>query len=209
MKDEQPTNPTLRGMLDRLDAGDRSAIDQLVAYAVEQFRGRARKLLRGKFERVRRWDQTDDVLQGAALRLQRALLAVHPQSGRHFARLVNKLIDRELVDLIRHHYGPEGAGAHHRSDLKGKEEKGLPEALINKADARTGPKTIAERKELHALIEQLPDEEREVIQQMFYLDATQQEVADRLGVSVSTVKRRYRNALLLLHKALHGTRPDD
>ena len=59
-------------------------------------------------------------------------------------------------------------------------------------------------KEIHEQVEKLPDEVREVFDLVFYLGLEQAEVARRLGVSVPTVKRRYRDARLLLYDALGG-----
>jgi DNA-directed RNA polymerase specialized sigma24 family protein len=59
-------------------------------------------------------------------------------------------------------------------------------------------------REIHEQIEKLPADAREVFDLIFYLGAERGDVARRLGVSVSTVTRRYREARLLLHDALGG-----
>lgn len=207
MADEHPTSTTVDNLLDKLRAGDPSANEALVAYAVERYRYLASRMLHGQFERLSRWEMTDDVLQGAALRLYRALQSVRPGTARDFKNLVATQIRRELLDLIDHHFGPEADAAHHRTDPKGREEAGGPRALLEKGDDQAGPATQAYRKELHAFVDKLPEEEREVFQQLFYLDAKQEEVARDLGISVSTVKRRYNEALYLLHQAIKGKEP--
>ncbi len=208
MADEPPTNTTVDGLLDRLRAGDPSANEALVTYAVERFRYLASRMLHGQFERLQRWEMTDDVVQGASLRLFRALQSVRPGTAKDFKNLVATQIRRELLDLIDHHFGPEADAAHHRTDPKGREEEGSPQALLHKKDDEAGPSTQAYRKELHGFVEKLPEEEREVFQQLFYLDAKQEEVARDLGISVSTVKRRYNQALYLLHQAINGKEAD-
>src|SRR5262245_62555220 len=67
-------------------------------------------MLRG-FPGVRQWEETSDVLQNVLLRLDRALQAVEVPSPRDFLRLATAQIRRELIDLARHHAGPEGLGA--------------------------------------------------------------------------------------------------
>ena len=50
----------------------------------------------------------DDVVQNAAIRLLRSLEAVTPNSVAGYFTLAAREIRRELIDLSRHHYGPEG-----------------------------------------------------------------------------------------------------
>src|SRR5262245_20688111 len=69
-------------------------------------------MLKG-FPKVHRWEQTDDVLQNAALRLHRTLQQMAVEPSRHFFRLAALNIRRELLDLAKHYYGPLGQGARH------------------------------------------------------------------------------------------------
>src|SRR3954452_9515300 len=100
--------------LDRMRAGDASAQDELI----RGFQGRlellARKMV-GRDRRVARWVDAEDVLQNALLRLLHALETVKPDSTRAFFGLAAEQMRRELLDLARHYYGPEGEGANHDS----------------------------------------------------------------------------------------------
>jgi DNA-directed RNA polymerase specialized sigma24 family protein len=58
--------------MDRLRAGDVSARDELLARASARLTRLTRKMLRD-FPGVHRWEETDDVLQNAVVRLCRAL----------------------------------------------------------------------------------------------------------------------------------------
>ena len=58
--------------IDRLRSGDATARDELLAHAVDRLTRLTRKMLRD-FPGVHRWEETDDVLQNAVLRLCRAL----------------------------------------------------------------------------------------------------------------------------------------
>ncbi len=100
--------------LDRLRSGDESARDELLNIACERLRRLTRKMLRD-YRRVSRWEQTDDVLQNAVLRLCRGLDGVKPATVRSFINLAAVQIRRELIDLARHYNGPEGPGRHHAS----------------------------------------------------------------------------------------------
>src|SRR3954451_23981790 len=104
----------LQQCLERLQAGDEKARAELLAGACDRL-GRLTQAMLRDYRRVRRWEQTDDVLQSALLRLHRALETVRPASLREFYPLGALQIRRELIDLARHHYGPESPGAHHES----------------------------------------------------------------------------------------------
>ena len=56
--------------------------------------------------------------------------------------------------------------------------------------------------QLHALIAQLDDGQRDVVHLHYYQSLTLQETADALGIATSTVKYRLRNALDLLQARL-------
>ena len=150
-----------------------------------------RRMLRD-YPRLRRWEQTDDVFQTAALKLHRSLSEVKPESVRQFFGLAATQIRRTLIDLARHHYGPQGQGARHESG-DGHDHTGTAES----------PETLASWAEFHEQVEQLSDDEREVFQLLWYSGITQRETAELLDISESTVLRRYYRARLQLKNALH------
>ena len=92
------------------EAGDSAVADELLRHVSDRLHRLTRQMLKGH-PAVRRWAQTDDVLQGALLRLLRAVQNVHPSSMREFFGLATQQIRRELIDLARHFYGPHGVGA--------------------------------------------------------------------------------------------------
>src|SRR5262245_53991081 len=102
----------LQGYLERMGTGDVAARDELFRQVGGRLERLTRKMLKG-FPGVQRWAQTDDVLQNALVRLLRALQDVHPVTVREFFALTAEQVRRELLDLARHYYGPQGRGAHH------------------------------------------------------------------------------------------------
>jgi hypothetical protein len=98
----------------RIRAGDRCAPDELLRATADRLERLTRKML-GRFPSVRRWEQTADVMQNASLRLLRALQQIDPTSVRDFFGLAAEQIRRELLDLVRHHYGPTCHAAHHHT----------------------------------------------------------------------------------------------
>ncbi|VTU01227.1 sigma-70 family rna polymerase sigma factor : RNA polymerase, sigma-24 subunit, ECF subfamily OS=Planctomyces brasiliensis (strain ATCC 49424 / DSM 5305 / JCM 21570 / NBRC 103401 / IFAM 1448) GN=Plabr_0926 PE=4 SV=1: Sigma70_ECF [Gemmataceae bacterium] len=191
-----PTNTTaITDHLSRFRRGDAGALNDLIAQAGERLRALARRMLRD-YPRVRRWSQTDDVLQSALMRLCRALEQVRPATPRDFYALATAQVRRELIDLARHHAGPESAAAHHEST------GGRPAA--DAASDPHEPAALADWGEFHEQVAALPDEQREVFGLVFYQGLTQDAAADVLGVGLRTVQRRWQAALLGLHRLRKG-----
>lgn len=166
-----------------------------------------RKML-GQNPRVHRWEQTDDVLQNACLRLCRALESVHPATVREFFGLAAEQVRRELIDLARRYYGPEGHGANHASHATRKaSEAESAEAGYQPADSNYDPQKMAEWAEMHRCAAALPPEEKEVFDLLWYHGLSQEEAATVMNVSARTVKRYWQSARLILHEKLGGRSP--
>lgn len=183
----------------RLQAGERSAQEELLRHLCERLERLTRKMLRG-FPKVRQHVETGDVLQGATLRLLAALRDVRPDSVRALFGLAAQQVRRELLDLARRLYGPHGLG----TNQVGTDRNGDARLGSGSPDTAASPADLAEWTEFHELIARLPDEEREVMDLLFYHGFAQEEAAELLGVSQRTVQRRWRAALLRLHDALDG-----
>jgi RNA polymerase sigma-70 factor (ECF subfamily) len=188
---DSPANTTQLQAL--LDEGDDAAYGELLSIASTRLHKLARKMLRD-FPRLRRWEQTDDVFQTAAMKLQRSLSEVKPESVRQFFGLAATQIRRTLIDLARHHYGPEGQAAKHHSGGE-KDHTGTADS----------PESLASWAEFHEQVDQLPDDQREVFQLLWYSGTTQREAAELLEIAERTVLRRYCRARLQLKDALYGT----
>lgn len=134
----QPEDYTtrLQQLLDRWNAGDKSAIDEIISHSQEWLRRMASKMLATK-PHVGRWNQTGDLLQNALLRLHRALKDVSPESTRDFYGLAALQIRRELIDMARSLYGPEGLARHHQSDPGQADDDGAARPLYEKIDPAT------------------------------------------------------------------------
>jgi RNA polymerase sigma-70 factor (ECF subfamily) len=106
----QPRGDTcLQALLDRQTPGDQ-ANAELIAHAWQRLLLLTRKMLRN-YPRLRRWEQTEDVFQTAALKLYQALRDVKPSAPAEFFGLAALQIRRTLIDLARHHFGPRAKGA--------------------------------------------------------------------------------------------------
>jgi RNA polymerase sigma-70 factor (ECF subfamily) len=200
MSDSDSRLSILQQLLPRAIAGEEAAVDALLRHCSDRLTVLTRRML-GDFQRVRRWVETDDVLQNALVRLLGALKSVQPRTSRDFLALASVQIRRELIDLARHYYGPEGIGANHASHAPaGSNLSGGR----GPADDGREPATPVQWAELHELVDGLPAEEREVVGLLFYQGLTQAEAADVLNVSLRTVQRRWHEALCRLHDAWNG-----
>ena len=197
------TDSQLLNCISRYQVGDAAALNELIGRAYERMRGLTRKLLR-TFPAVRRWDETDDVLQNVWLRLLNTLQKTPPGSVREFFALSARAVRRELLDLKRHYCGPEGMAAHHSTNA-GRDSGQTPR--YDRADDACEPSRLAEWFEFHERVDQLPDHLRAVIDLVYYHGATQAEAAEVLGVTVRTVRNRRDAALLKIREAFRGERP--
>lgn len=199
MQDPIPagTEIQLALLIERLRAGDRSAREEMLQHACERLRRLTRKMFH-TYPHLRRWEETDDVFQNAMLRLHRALGALEVGSVRHFFNLAAQQIRWELLDLFKHHFGPAGEAAHHHSDGIAPDSNGGK--LANRAEE---PEDVSDWSEFHGQVELLPEEEKEVVNLLYYEGLGQAEAAELLGVSVRTVKRRWQSARVHLYEAMH------
>jgi RNA polymerase sigma factor (sigma-70 family) len=194
----------LQRCLDRLHQGEESARGELLAGACDRL-ARLTQVMLADYPRLRRWEESGDVLQSALLRLHRALGSLTPPTLRDFYRLATLQIRRELLDLVRHHYGPQGAAAHRDSwvDQPGGSAGEGPEL----GTVTLEPSSLLAWSEFHQQVDSLSEEEREVFDLLWYQGLSSAEAADLLGVCSRTVKRRWQSACLRLHEQLGGNLP--
>jgi RNA polymerase sigma-70 factor (ECF subfamily) len=197
------TSIHLQACLDRLRAGDVRARKELLNGACERLGQLTRVMLRD-YGRLKRWEQTEDVRQNALVRLYRALEQVTPASLRDFYRLAACQIRRELIDLARHHFGPEGPGGKHESVVGSDTEA----PAVERSDLTHHPDRLAVWGDFHEQIDALPDEEREAFDLVWYQGLTHAEAAELLNVSTKTIQRRWHAACRRLYEALHGEMPE-
>jgi RNA polymerase sigma factor (sigma-70 family) len=197
------SSTTIGVLIQRLGAGDGAAHEAILACSRDRLAALTHQMLKG-YPGVARWEATDDVLQNAMLRLDRALRAVPPRTTLDFLRLASTQIRRELIDLARRYAGPEGLGANHESrDIGGDR---LPEGAGPSSDTHD-PERLATWSEFHEAIDRLDADQGELFDLLWYQGLTQPEAAAVLGCSERTVHRRWVAARLRLAEALGGRFP--
>ena len=185
----------LQNQLKRLCEGSPDSRRTIIDHCCDRLRNMAQRMLK-RFPGVGRWSDTDDVLQQSLMRLHRALATVQPESPRKFYGLAAVQIRRELIDLARSYYGPQGIGSKHDSDA-GK-------AVDEHHEEQLEPVSLAAWTEFHEAVDELPESEREVFSLLWYDGLTQSDAARVLGISLATLKRRWVSARLLLKDRLKG-----
>jgi RNA polymerase sigma-70 factor (ECF subfamily) len=205
MAHASPSTTQIQLRLDRLRAGYLAARDELLTIACKRLTRLAQRMLR-RYRGVCLWEQTDDVLQSAALRLWQSLDAVKPASVRSFINLAAVQIRRELIDLARHYQGREGPRrlrvGRFRSGSSAS-PPGPPEPGTDTDD----PARLAGWTEFHAQVQALSDAEKEIFDLLWYQGLSKAEAAALLGVTERVVRYRWRCACVRLHHRLGGRLP--
>jgi RNA polymerase sigma-70 factor (ECF subfamily) len=196
----EPRSTHLQELLDRLRQGDVAVRSQLLL----QVRGRLERLahaMLARFPNVRRWEDTDDVVQQALLRLLRSLEQLQPPSPAALFGLAAEEVRRVLLDLARHYRALNQAHATPHGPS-------LEQLACAPDSAATGSDHLERWSAFHEAVAQLPAEEREVASLVFYHGWKQVQMAELLQVSLSTVQRRWQAACLRLNELLRGAIPD-
>jgi RNA polymerase sigma factor (sigma-70 family) len=195
--------------LKQLAAGDDRARTKIIEICNVRLRELSHRLL-GRYARVRRWDNTDDVAQNAAMRLYRALGDTVPDSPKGLMGLMATQIQRELIDLARKHAGPMSYAANHGTNARDGSRGDVH--FVDELPAGDGDdeELPLERWELfHEAVEKLPEEHREVFRLAWYLGMTQTATAEALGVSRRTVQNRWEEARDMIRQQLDPARPPE
>jgi len=207
MHPDAPLPPDVGDCLARLAEGDLSARDRIIDLCSDRIRHLAHRML-ARFPNVRRWDDTDDVFQAAAMRLHRSLGQMTVASPRDLLALAATEIRRELLDLARKHAGPESYAANHATNVlpAGPGHTTGGARHVDRLEARD---TDLDRWTIfQEAVERLPDDAREVFHLVWFLGADQKTIAGLLDCSERTVKTRWREAREAVKAALGGQSPE-
>jgi RNA polymerase sigma-70 factor (ECF subfamily) len=193
--------------LARLAAGDLGARDEIISLCGDRLRTLAHRML-ARFPNVRRWDDTDDVFQNAAMRLHRALAQLPIESPRELMALAATQIHRELLDLARHHAGPSSYAANHGTNIAPR-GSAPGQSRVHHVDRIASAEDHIERwSAFHEAVSRLPAEQREIFHLVWHLGADQQTIARLLDCSERTVKSRWREVREAVKAALDGQAPE-
>jgi RNA polymerase sigma-70 factor (ECF subfamily) len=197
MSEPSAKTTQLHRWLERLRAGDATARDELLRAVGARLECLAHNMLR-RFSNIRRWADTDDVLQNSLLRLLRTLEQVEPPSMRDFFNLAAALMRSELLDLARHF----ARAKRHEAAAPGAPAPGESGPAPEPPAPAVDNDELERWTQFHEACAELPAEEREVVGLIYYHGWEQADVAELFGVSVRTVRRRWQAALVKLQGLL-------
>jgi RNA polymerase sigma factor (sigma-70 family) len=194
---------TLDEILQAHRAGDERAAERLVEYCRARVYRRADQLL-PDFARVARHERPSDVAQDALVGLWQALRTMRPESERHLLLLAGKKVRETLYDLARRHAGQ-------RHGLGKLESQGdVPadqHAALAAVDNVTGPATLDDWTRFQCAIDMLPEDEREVMHLKWFVGMGEDEIAEVVGLSRSTVQRLWKAAKHGINQAMGREQP--
>jgi RNA polymerase sigma factor (sigma-70 family) len=183
----------LRDLLARVRVGEPGAGEALFTHCLERIKVLSHRLFQSRKD-LQHFEESDDLLQKTLVRLHRAIQVLKPETTRAFMSIALQNMRWALRDLSR--------------EMHSREIKIEPNADLEAIESKEGePSTLLEWANFHEAVELLPAEERETFDLIYYGGHNQDEVAEALGISARTVKRRWRLARLLLAKALKGNWP--
>ena len=169
-------------LIRRMARGDRTAFAAFYdAYSSLAF-GLLRRILHDP-------DEAADVLQDVFWELWRAAGDYDPARGSPEAWVTVRVRSRG-IDRVRSVRRREEMFATPLSDAAPDEHAGNPGTVVE------------DRETVHGALDELPANQREVIELAYLRGLTQTEIAARLGQPLGTVKTRIRNAMIRLRAAL-------
>ena len=176
-------------LLNQYFAGDSSAISQLIERHGRRVRDYIRMLVKDR-------DLADDIFQNTFIKVVRVIDEGRYVDSGKFLSWVLRIAHNQVID-------------HFRSR---KQEK-----LVSESDAgydvlgtlRFAEPTVEDRmvgeqiqRDLRALVEQLPEEQREVVKLRYFSGLSFREIAEQTDVSINTALGRMRYALINLRRLI-------
>ncbi len=188
----------LQGLIARLHRGDDGARRELISCAYDRLRRLAAVILNESFPRLKKAPallDTTDLVNETALKLYTALAEVQPATVPDFLRLAAQRMRWLLLDLAK------------RADTS--EERLRALALPDNAGPDSADNSLsATLTALYRQIEELPANEREVVDLLYFHGISQPEAAALLGVSERTVRRYWTAAKIKLFEGLKDSLPE-
>jgi RNA polymerase sigma-70 factor (ECF subfamily) len=153
----------VRGLLVRCRLGDRDACGRLAEIAYRRVEHLAGTMLDRGYDRNRYQQNTADLIQAAALKVWRVISdeAVRAEEPAQFYALLARVVRTSLIKLAEWCRNNGGAGAGTADDAG----EAFPAAT---ASDTWDPARLALWTEFHRQVERLADEERQVVDLVFY-----------------------------------------
>ena len=177
-------------LLNRYLSGDCAAISQLI----ERHSRRVRDYIRMM---VKDADVADDILQETLIKAVRIIDEGRYSDMGKFLSWVLRIAHNQVIDYFRSQKSARTVSeAEAGYDVLG---------TLRYAEHNVEDKMVAAQIEsdVRRLVEQLPEEQREVVMMRYYSGMSFQEIADQTGVSINTALGRMRYALINMRKLIN------
>jgi RNA polymerase sigma-70 factor (ECF subfamily) len=194
--DDPPS--ALGAILARHKGGDSAAANAAIIHCHDRLKALTRQML-AQYPGVGPWVETSDVFHGVVVKLLGALKELTFDTPADFLGLAACQVRRGLIDLTRKKR-PElvtAAGS----------DPAATDPLDTRPDSTDDPYELAAWGELHAAIDALPADQRELFDLIYYQGLTVREAAAALGVPRTTLQARWVAARLGLMRRLGGEPP--
>lgn len=186
----QTTESRVHDAVVRFNAGDETAVEDLLGYVRHRLIVITRKNLRGPggYTQVGRWNQTDDVVQEVCIRLADTLRKEPINTGDHFLRLAAQQIRWGLLNMHAHVNTNSHYAATVETDRERLDDRG-PDGRLATAPAR--PDAAFRWDKFLDHFKTLTAEQRQMLDDVFFNGCTQQETAARMKIGITAFKERW------------------
>ncbi|MBQ6882048.1 MAG: sigma-70 family RNA polymerase sigma factor [Alistipes sp.] len=178
-----------RELLGRYRAGDSSAMSQLVERHSRRVRDYIRMMVKDR-------DLAEDIFQDTFIKVVRVIDEGRYVDNGKFLSWVLRIAHNQVIDYFRSQ----------------KQNKAVSESDAGYdvlGTLRFAEKTVEDRlvgeqieRDVRALVELLPAEQREVVRMRYYHNLSFKEIAEQTGVSINTALGRMRYALINLRRLI-------
>lgn len=176
-------------ILEEIRAGDAQATDRLVQLVYSELRDIAGKLMRQERSDHSLWPT--EIVHEALVRLLAQDALAHAHNRRYFFAAAARAMRHILVDHARRRNAPRHGGDRVR----------VPFDCVLESYESPGVDLVALDDALQQLAAQ-SQRQSEIVTLRFFGGMTQEEIAEHLGISVSTVEREFRFARAYLRRTL-------
>ena len=191
----------VRHWLERHQAGDDSARRELLEISMRRLRLLAHRIL-DDIPSVRRFEDTDDLLQNSVVRLWKYLAERQPETPVDYFRLAACLIRRELIDLSRHHFGQRHSTVNFESPSSASDQAVGHPGHRESHDDSSDPQKLSQWTEFHEYVEKLPEEDRSLFDLLWYQGLTMGETSELLALPLRSLGRRWKSVRIRLYRDL-------
>ncbi len=178
-----------RALLDRYLSGDRSAVSQLIERHSRRVRDYIRMMIKDR-------DTAEDIFQETFIKAVRVIDEGRYTDSGKFLSWVLRIAHNQVIDYFR---------AQRQSKTLTEAEAGYDVlGSLRLADKTVEDELVARQTErdVRALIELLPSEQREVVMMRYFAGRSFKEIAEQTGVSINTALGRMRYALINLRRMI-------